>query len=364
MSVTYDGGLRRPLKLTATEAMTLAVALRTLTELPGATEGGAAERALAKIETAAGQHLDTTAVDIRLATQDRWLALAQRAVEEQRAVELRYYTAARDESTHRVVDPVRVFYADGMAYLEAWCRRAEGMRVFRLDRFEDAQLLDEPARPPADLSPADLKPADLAGGVYRPAPEHLLVELRLGVGWEWVSDYYPCETVTPATDGQREYGFAGEPASGGSGMGDSPRAPIRRCGGGVGARLAGAGLRGVGGDRVDRVPNSVSSGAMQVWLVAGAWLFAVLFALVVLGFAGYELAWKARRLNADRAKLNRTMTELTQLTGQLQAMADRAAGLRPAAGRSADAGGGSSADARGGSSASPGGTVAPERATG
>jgi hypothetical protein len=108
---------------------------------------------------------------------------------------------------------------------------------------------------------------------------------------------------------------------------------------------------------------------MQVWLVAGAWLFAVLFALVVLGFAGYELAWKARRLNADRAKLSRTMTELTELTGQLQAMANRAAGLRPAAGRSADARGVSSADARGVSSADARGVssesaAAPERATG
>jgi len=202
VSVTYDGGLSRPLRLTSTEAMTLAVALRTLTDLPGATEGGAAERALAKIETAAGQHLDTTAVDIRLAAQDRWLGLAQRAVEERRAVELDYYTAARDESTHRIIDPIRVFTADGYSYLEAWCRRAEGMRVFRLDRFEAARLLAEPARPPADLSPDELKPADLAGGVYRPAPEHLLVELRLGPGWEWVSEYYPCESVDKTEDGQ------------------------------------------------------------------------------------------------------------------------------------------------------------------
>ena len=84
VSVTYDGGLRRPLKLTATEAMTLAVALRTLTDVPGATQGGAAERALAKSETAAGQHLDTTAVDIRLAAQDKWLSLAQRSVSRER----------------------------------------------------------------------------------------------------------------------------------------------------------------------------------------------------------------------------------------------------------------------------------------
>jgi len=43
--------------------------------------------------------------------------------------------------------------------------------------------------------------------VYRPAPEHLLVELRLGPGWEWVSDYYPCETVEAITGerGEQEY---------------------------------------------------------------------------------------------------------------------------------------------------------------
>lgn len=198
VSVTYDGGLSRPLKLNATEAMTMAVALRTLTDVPGASQGGAAERALAKIETAAGLHLDTTAVDIRLAAQDRWQSLAQRAVSERRAVELRYYTATRDESTHRVIDPVQVFTVDGFTYLEAWCRRAEGMRSFRLDRFEDAQLLDEAA-----VIPADIAPKDVSGGVYRPAPEHLLVELRLGAGWHWVSDYYPCETVTETGENQR-----------------------------------------------------------------------------------------------------------------------------------------------------------------
>jgi proteasome accessory factor C len=72
------------------------------------------------------------------------------------------------------------------------------MRIFRLDRFENATVLDEPANPPADVTLADV-----SAGVYRPAPEHLLVELRLGPGWEWVSDYYPCETVVPAGAGQR-----------------------------------------------------------------------------------------------------------------------------------------------------------------
>jgi len=192
VSVTYDGGLSRPLKLTSTEAMTLAVALRTLTDMPGGSRGGAAERALAKIETAAGQHLDPDAVDIRLTGRDRWGQLAQQAVEQHRAVELDYYSAARDETTHRVIDPVRIFVAEGIGYLEAWCRRAEAMRIFRIDRIEDAVLLDEPAQVPADVPLADV-----SAGVYRPAPEHLLVELRLGPGWEWVGEYYPCESATP-----------------------------------------------------------------------------------------------------------------------------------------------------------------------
>ncbi len=67
---------------------------------------------------------------------------------------------------------------------------------------------------------------------------------------------------------------------------------------------------------------------MQGWLVAGAWIFAVLLAVIVFGFAGYELAWKARRLNADKAKLDRTIADLTVLAGQLQGVADRAGKLR------------------------------------
>jgi hypothetical protein len=67
---------------------------------------------------------------------------------------------------------------------------------------------------------------------------------------------------------------------------------------------------------------------MQVWVVVGAWAFAALFAIVLLGFAGYELAWKTRRLTTDRAKLDGTMAELAELAAQLQAAADLAAALR------------------------------------
>ena len=62
---------------------------------------------------------------------------------------------------------------------------------------------------------------------------------------------------------------------------------------------------------------------MEAWIVVGAWAFAVVFALVVLGFAGYEISWKTRRLATERARLEQLAAELTQTGAQLQAAADR-----------------------------------------
>ena len=62
---------------------------------------------------------------------------------------------------------------------------------------------------------------------------------------------------------------------------------------------------------------------MEAWIVVGAWAFAVVFAVVVLGFAGYEITWKTRRLAAERAGLEQLTAELVRTGAQLQAAADR-----------------------------------------
>jgi proteasome accessory factor C len=198
VSVIFDAGISRPLRLTAEEALALVVALRTLAETPGLTDHDAVQRALAKVEAAAGGSVAAETVSVALDEASRFVPLLQRAIDDARAVHLRYYTATRDETTDRVVDPMRVFELDGHSYLEAWCRSAEGMRVFRVDRIETADILDEPARPPAG---AQLR--DLSEGVYTPAPEHLLAVLRTAPAYAWVADYYPVESDEVDVDGQR-----------------------------------------------------------------------------------------------------------------------------------------------------------------
>ncbi len=191
VTVTYDAGIDRPLRLTRDEALALVVALRMLAEVPGGHDREAVERALAKIESAAGDvvaELPVAAGPPDLAA-DR-LADLQGAVQRHRALRITYYTARRDEVTERVVDPMRVLVAGGRAYLEAWCRRVEGVRLFRVDRIDSCEELDEPAAPPPQA-----RQIDVSGGVFTPSGELPLITLRIGRWQRWITEYYPCESV-------------------------------------------------------------------------------------------------------------------------------------------------------------------------
>jgi proteasome accessory factor C len=189
VTVTYDAGIDRPLRLTQDEALALVVALRMLAETPGTGTRDAIERALAKIENAAGDLADAP-VAVRLPADAERLDAIRAAVAGGHALHLTYYTAARDETTDRVVDPLRVLMVGGRAYLEAWCRRAEATRMFRVDRIDAFTVLDEPAAPPPHV---DLH--DVSDGVFHPTPDLPVVTMRVGRGSRWITEYYPCEEV-------------------------------------------------------------------------------------------------------------------------------------------------------------------------
>jgi proteasome accessory factor C len=191
-------GVDRPLRLTVDEALALLVALRTLADTPGLAEPDAVLRALAKVEAAAGTAAaPADVVEVALEGEETVLIAVRQALEGKRALRLRYWTAGRDATSDRVVDPVRLVLVEGQSYLEAYCRLAEGQRIFHLGRVQDLEVLDEPADPPADL-PA----RDLSQGLYQPAEGDTVVRLALEPGAAWVSDYYPCDEVEDLGDGR------------------------------------------------------------------------------------------------------------------------------------------------------------------
>ncbi|MFB9732680.1 helix-turn-helix transcriptional regulator [Ornithinimicrobium kibberense] len=194
--------IARPLRLGRDEALALIVALRALADTPGLTDRDAIDRALAKLESAAGDaaaSADQVQVSLEQPLPPELADRLRRAIGGRRRVHLRYTVASRDETTERDVDPVRVAAVDGRWYLEGWCHRAGGVRLFRLDRVEDLQVLDVDGTPPPDLPLRDL-----GSGVYRAAPEDLRVHLEVDPRAAWITETLPVEEVRRRDDGVLE----------------------------------------------------------------------------------------------------------------------------------------------------------------
>lgn len=191
--------LSRPLRLAPHEALALVVALRALREAASDREREAVDRALRKLEAAAGEAATAAeAVDIQVDPVDPALrAAVDQALHENRRMHLRYYVPGRDETTERDVDPLRLVIAEGHAYLEAWDTGVQEVRFFRLDRMTAADVLDEPASPPLDAGRSDV-----SGGVFRAAVDDPVAVLELDRSARWMADYYPTEGSSELEDGR------------------------------------------------------------------------------------------------------------------------------------------------------------------
>jgi predicted DNA-binding transcriptional regulator YafY len=211
IDLSYEGGeivvsqaesIARPLRLAVDEASAMLIALRMLAEVPGMEDRSALSRLIAKLEAAAGEAASASAqvavqVDIPDEDAERLAAQIRTAISAGRRLHLRYYVPGRDEATERDVDPMRLLVVEGRPYLEGWCLRAEGMRLFRLDRMLGLEVLDTPSAPPAEAVEIDVDE-----GLFRPSPDDVHVEIELSAAGRWVAEYYPCETVTDLPDGR------------------------------------------------------------------------------------------------------------------------------------------------------------------
>lgn len=197
ITVLEPAGVQRPLRLTVDEALALVVALRTLAETPGLSSRDAVGRALVKVERAAGAAaLPAGRVEVSLEGEEHVLPVVREALEAGRRLHLDYYVPGRDETTSRTVDPMRVLLVEGRSYLEAWDGRAEGVRLFRLDRAVGVRMLDEQAQPPPEA-----EPRDVSQGLFVPGPDAVVVTWSLRPAGAWVIDYHPCESVDDGEDG-------------------------------------------------------------------------------------------------------------------------------------------------------------------
>ncbi len=180
--------LSRPARFSAAEGFSLAASARAILATPGADPGGSLARALSKLEAVLGDH-ERLAIDI---DEPEHLELVRDAAAESQSLEVDYYSASRDEMTHRRVDPYRVHNLEGHWYVDAWCHLAGGTRRFRLDRIDSARVTGDRFEQAAGggvgaghrLADPGVGPDDARAFV--PGPETGSVRLRLPPGAGWV----------------------------------------------------------------------------------------------------------------------------------------------------------------------------------
>ena len=201
LEVTFSAGIDHPLRLTSPEATGVLVALRALLDVPGMVDPEAARSAIAKIESAAGHAgpQGDAAVDEPAPIESEAAAAVRTAVRAGKALAIEYYSASHDVLSSRVVDPIRVVLVADHSYLEAWCRTAEGVRLFRFDRIVDARVLDEPALPPQPAVAAEPDTSLFDPDTADPALP--TATLRISRSAAWMFDYYPLRVLREHPDG-------------------------------------------------------------------------------------------------------------------------------------------------------------------
>lgn len=194
--INYADFFLRPLRLTAAQGLALLAASEALLSVPGSDADGALAAALEKLASSLDVSPDA-GVDVQLGQVDQGvLGTLREAAESGRWLEISYYSYARDELTTRTILPWRVFADSGAWYVEAYCERAAGGRLFRVDRI--GSMVPAKSRQTSKKVPPPTSLGVVGQGFETSGST---VRLQLGPKAAWVSETYPCEVVSSFDDG-------------------------------------------------------------------------------------------------------------------------------------------------------------------
>lgn len=146
------------------------------------------------------QHLRVLQSGPRTAARPAFHTTLLEAVEARQIVALRYYTASRDATTERHVEPYALAQQAGRWYVAAYCYHADGWRDFRLDRIETLEVTG--AIFAGRTFDADAY-FDAAFGMHRGDAAHE-VHLRFSAyqsRWMREETWHPSQHVTENADG-------------------------------------------------------------------------------------------------------------------------------------------------------------------
>lgn len=181
VSVDAADYFARPLRLTPPEALGLLAAGTTLLRSDQAPDhlASAVDKLVAVIgsETASAVSFDVPTPGL---VDD-----LRAAIEQGHVVRLGYVGMATNERSVRDVEGWVVTFSLGNWYLIGHCRLAGDRRVFRVDRIDAFEELEETYEPPGE--------GDAQRIGYRPSSHDVIASFTVSPQAAWVAEYYPVE---------------------------------------------------------------------------------------------------------------------------------------------------------------------------
>ena len=148
----------RPMRLTRSELLALELGLVMLRGERPPEEHRAIERAIVRLRDAVAKLPkeeiadDVRAASLSAAGELEHLRRLREAFRVRRKVRLSYRKADQEAASSRVICPYGIVFASGMWYAVAQCESTDGIRIFRLDRVEQVDLLDARFQSPREFS--------------------------------------------------------------------------------------------------------------------------------------------------------------------------------------------------------------------
>ncbi len=129
------------------------------------------------------------------------IATLTKATSQLHTVQMRYFSATRNQTTRREVSPYRLWYNQGALYLIGYCHLRKDVRLFAVERIKTVTPTDHPFQIPLDFDIEDY--VKDAIGIMRGKP--IKVELRFNkptAAWAKDRIWHPTQTLTPLKSGE------------------------------------------------------------------------------------------------------------------------------------------------------------------
>jgi proteasome accessory factor C len=181
---------KRPLSFTPGELMAVRTAVAMMLEHTDVREARALAGAYRLIvEEAEDQGTGAKALKGRIgveppaALSGENFSTLERGVHEGRKVKIRYFSEHRGKSSERTIAPYRMVCSDGQWYVVGHCERADGVRTFRADHVQSAELQGEHYETPEEFKLED----HFTPGIYVETDEDARIVVRyLPPAAQWV----------------------------------------------------------------------------------------------------------------------------------------------------------------------------------